>query len=89
MPDRAATVSAPVKKASCNARLEGFRLAQAWSFSTSTSSSMSRIESGPSSRTRATTRRRSAGETPANQPPGASRRRRMAGTKNRKSRVGT
>ena len=88
MPDRALIVSSPSKKASCSARFEGLRLAQGWSLSTSSSSSMSRIVSAPSRRTRATTRRTSSRVTPRNQVFGRVSPR-MSAMKKRKSRVGT
>ena len=81
-------VSSPAKKAICSARFEGLRLAQGWSFSTSSSSSMSRIESAPSFLTRATMRRRSSCDTDPNHFTGFSRCRRISPMKKRKSRVG-
>ena len=73
MPSRAEIVRVPPKKACCSARFEGLRLAQGWSLSTSMSSSMSRMVSAPSRRTRATIRRRSAGVTLPNQAEGLAR----------------
>ena len=61
------TVSSPEKKASCSARFDGLRLAQGWSFSTSTSSSMSRIDRAPSLRINARTLRKSSFFTESNQ----------------------
>ena len=89
MPARWLTVRRPRKKATCSARLEGLRLPQAWVFSTSTSSSMSRMVSGPCLRMRATTRRTSASFAARNQALRSCQRRFMAPVKKRMSRVGT
>src|SRR4051794_293866 len=63
MPSRRLTVRMPRKKASCSARLLGLRLAHSWLFSTSTSSSMSRMVSGPLRRVRPRNLRRGRGFT--------------------------
>ncbi len=89
MPMRRLTVSVPLKKPSCSARFDGLRLAHGWAFSTSSSSSMSRIVRAPSRRMRETTLRRSAGFTAVNHARRRCQLRRMARTKKRMSLVGT